>query len=620
MSTKDKDKYSKYLSSFGQLICANREEHDIAEKCLRMVIGGKYQWDKGIYDAIESSGRPVITDNHVQRNISVHCGYYLQNAYDYKWEGDNQDPNAPMELANLYHSHVRHANNMDFVNLMVYFYGLVRESYWEYYWADGEDGAKEIGVSYNNSLGVYKDPQCRTFDWGGPDASILGFGKFVRVEELISQFEEYAEELKYQYDVIRKNGYNFDQWDNDKWLKGRAADMFDTYNGMPKLMEIWDYEYENLNRIYSFENNDFLESAPKRPEAQDMFMRLPGNAEKFKVVKKKNKTLYRRMFCSLLPEVLLIDEPHDNPITTADGKQRMPVVPFSSIIVDDQAKGHVFDSMPLQQSLNKAKSSNLYVAVTNSAPNSYHNVDDYEDPSEAKRRETDGSLPGQRPYRMKKDRVNPPKKEQVEQIDPAMQKIEEEMPELIRNSMQAPSVIQGTQENQETLGQFEGRRESALTMMGPTNSNWSKAQMSCADCEWSMMRTLGNEGIERVIDSGPSTELFPGTGNIVVNMQTPNGRMYDLSQIQRGKVVATQVAYSPTYRSRLLDMLLKIRGLMPTIAPAMDPILMDSMPLPKEQKDKLVSAMTQATTNMIAGNAGGVVQTQAPTQQPAGII
>jgi hypothetical protein len=348
-----------------------------------------------------------------------------------------------------------------------------------------------------------------------------------------------------------------------------------------------------------------------------MFMRLPGNADKFTVIKKKNKTLYRRMFCTLLPEVLLIDEPHDNPCTTADGKQRMPVVPFSSIIVDDKAKGFVFDSIGMQQALNKVKSSNIHTAVSNSAPNSYHNVDDYKEAGEAKRRESDGALPGQRPYRMKKDRVNPPKKEQMQPIDPAMQNMENSMPELIANAMQAPRVIQGAQENQETLGQFEGRRESALTMLGPTNSFWAKAQMSCADCEWSMIRTLGDEGIERIIDSGPSTDLFPGTGGIIVNMQTPNGRMYDLSQIKRGRVVATQVAYSPTYRSRLLDMLLKIRGLIPSVAPAMDPMLMDSMPLPKEQRDKLISAVSQASTNMIAGAPGGQVQPQPqPTEEP----
>lgn len=603
---RDADLYAKYMNLMGSLVNANQERLNLAEKCQKFVKGGKWQWEDGVFEAMESMGRPVISDNQVRRNIILHAGYHLQNAYDFKWEGSNEDPNAPIELANLYHYHVRNANHMDFVDLMVYIYGCTYEGVWEYYWGMAEDGAKDIRVDYHNGLGIYKDPQCMHWDYGGPKANILGWGKFVRTEDLAAQFPQYAGKLKEQLEVIKKKGYDYKRYEDEYHLKGRAAEFYDEYQGMPKLMEIWDYEYKESKSIYDLDRGEFSNEAPRSSAAQDQFMRIPGNVDKFSLVPRKEKVLMRRMFCSILPEIMLVNEPHDNPIYQADGQVRMPIVPFSSVITDDESQGFVIDAMGEQMSLNKMKSSNLFAAVTNSAPNKYHDPEDYEHPNEAKRREQNGALPGMRPYRMKRGRVNPPKQEEPGRIDPESHKIVDNAPSTIRDLMMAPDVIAGVQEKQETLGQFEGRRESALTALGPTNAIWAKSQISCADCEWSMMQSLGEEGITRFINSGPNTDLFPMDDDVPVNVPTARGIQNDLASIPRGKVTVVQITYSPSHRAHLLEQMIKVRGLFPNpqVATEIDPIIAEQLPIPKEHRDKIANALQPAAINQLAGAPG----------------
>lgn len=518
------DKFQHYVRLMGRLIEANDYRHKEAEEAIKMVKGGKDQWNSGTYEGIKASGRPIVTDNHIQRNISTHAGYYLTHQWDYRWDGDNSNMDSPIEVANLYHYHIRNRNYKDFVDLMVYTFGITHQGAWEYYFELGEDGAKDIGVNYNSILGIYPDPQCDDWDWGGPKANVLGFGKFVRIEDIIEIAPELEDDLKREMTQIKKNGYNYDnQFLKDGRLKGRAADYYDSLNGMPKVFEVWDYETENKKFLFNAENNSTMR-APQTELSLGLFMRIPGNAKKYQVIEKKVKILYRRMFSSILPDKFIVDEQHEVQCQTANNKQRMPIVPFSGLIVDGEGKGFVKDATDMQVTRNRLLTSSVYTAATNSAPNKFHDVDNYESEDEAERYEENGGMPGQRPYRMKPGKVRAPITETPINLDPEIHKLIDIAPGMIRDVMQVPDVISGVQEKQETLGQFEGRQEAAIIALGPTNANWNQAQISCADIEWSMMRILGQEKIERIIDSGPKSDLFPSDEEIIVNMKDEAGK------------------------------------------------------------------------------------------------
>jgi len=606
----NRDQFQKYMQIMGRLITANEERHNDAEKCMRMCMGGKHQWEEAVYDGLDAAGMPVISDNQIQRNISLHAGYYLRNMWDFRWEGDNSNLDAPIELANLYHYHVRNINYKDFVDLMVYTLGCIFEGAWLYSWEMGNDGAKDIGVTYRSILGMYPDPQVLTHDWGGPDAAILGFKKFVRYEDVAEEFPEFAEKIKDQLKQVKAKGYEYDSdfLRQDEHLRARAGDFYDEVNGMPALCEIWDYERERKLFVADAETNRLFR-APKTEAARKLFMMRPGASDRYTYIEKKVKVLYRRMFMPLIEDTMLLEEAHDIQPMTADGKNRMPVVPFSALITNDEPKGFVKDSIGLQEMHNKLTSSHLHTAITNAAPNRFHSAEDYESVEEAERYEEDAALPGQRPYRMKKGRVNPPQVEQPNPMDAESHKLNDAAPAMIRDSMQMSDVIAGVQEKEETLGQFEGRQEAALIALGPTNSIWTHAQIKCADIEWSMMRELGEEKIERIIDARPSSDVFKDDDEVIVNMQLEGGLSeHNLAEIERGKVTPIQVQFSSSHKSYVTGMLMKIiQGIPdPRVANALLPSLFKQFPLPREEREKVVAALDGIIADRNADIQGGI--------------
>lgn len=603
---KNRDKYEYHMIEFARFVDANKEHHEALEKYLCAVKGGDGQWDKGALARLKEEGRPPLTDNQLHRNIQLHAGYFLQNAMDIKWEGSNDNLDAPIELANLYHRHIREINMKDFVDLQVYVLGCILEGAWEYFWRVGEDGAKDIGVRPLPILATYRDPHCDELDWGGPRASRLKLAKWATPETIVELWPETEGDLKDELKYIKEHGYAYET--KDQHLRGRYGDFYDSWSGMAKVIENWYYTVEKRKVAFDIQTMQEARNVPiNNPEALRAFMRIPGNEGRFAITSKKIKTLWRTVIIpALLPGMLVVDEPHEVQVQTAAGDPRLPVVPFSALVVENEKKGFVADAVDLNMLRNKLLTSSVHVAVTNSANNEFIAPEAFIDDFEAQRYEERRALPGQT-FKMKLKyfiRQLLPRRQEGPRFDADSHKLREDQVPAIRNVMMTPDVVAGVKEKgDEPLGSFIRRQAAAMTGMAPTNAYWEASQRACADIEWDMMRQLGEEGIERVIESGPDSKVYPGDAEIIVNMRTERGVVNDLGSIPRGKVVVTQVTFTQSQRAELLDMLLQIKELFvePFEQQVLKKALVENLPLPKEKREELTAALEKGQMAMMAG-------------------
>lgn len=616
----NRDKFEQRWEQFARILDFNAGWHNEMENFLLAVRGGAGMWDPNARRRLEKERRPYFTDNLLHRNLQIHVGHYLKNAMDFRYDGDNSNLDAPIELANLYHRHIRQTNKLDYEDMKVWFMGSVFMGAFVYDWILNEDGAKDIGCSSFPMLATYRDPHCGSLDIGGPETSVLHFSKWGTPETLAEMFPEAEGELKDQIEYIKKRGYTYET--KNEHLRDRYGDFYDQWSGMGRVIECWYYQSEKRDVALDLADPRGTVEAPHVP-VQDKnklneFMRRPGFSERFYITRTNTKILYKDILVPAFFRDRVHSEEHPVQVKTSDGKNRMPIATFSAYTVGEEPKGLIADALPLNMLKNRLLTSQVHVAISNASNNVHIAPESFIDPKEAEEYIDKRSLGG-RTWKHKIEyfiRGMLPKKEEANKMDTEAYALTDRMDNSVRNSMLTPDVVMGEKEkgtSGEPLGSFARRQVQAMTALAPVNANWESTQMVRADIEWSMMRTLGDEGVERVIESGPDSEMFPGTKEIIVNMQRERGgTANDLSKIPRGKVTVVKREFTDTQATELLSVVLDSKELFesPQEQLVLKELIVEGMPIPKAKKDQLLAAIRPAEVQ--PGAAPGAVPMQDP--------
>ena len=605
---RDREKAEYLTDEFTRFVDANKGWHDDLEMYLKAIMGGDDMWDPDVLDRMKRQRLPRITENLMQRNLRIHMNNYLENARDWKWDGDNSNLDAPIELANLYHRHVNFINKTHIVDLSVFFYAALLQSGWEYYWIMGEDGQREIGVRKLSMLGTYPDPHCDELDWGGPKASKLKFAKWATPETIVDLWPDAADELKDELKYIKEHGYTYQGTNNV--VRDRIGDFFDSWSGMLKIIESWYYTSETVKMAIDLTD---MQEAPEVPlndkKKLREFMQMNSmNQERYHIVEKPyQKMLNKTIHCPIaLHGYLLTDEFHEIQAKMANGQKRMPVVPVTILEVGEQAKGLVKDALPLNRIRNSFLTTSVMIAASNASNNDFIAPKAFIDDDEAQRYEDEKAMHG-RTFRFKLQyflRNLLPKKQEPNRMDPESTKIYSDMEPAVRNAMLTPEVTQGIKEKgDEPLGSFIRRRNDAFSALTPSMENWDNAMTVRADVEWWMIQVLGQENIERIIDSGPDSKVYPGKRPVVVNQVLDNGQQINrLSDIPRGRAVVVKTAFTSTQRDEILATSIEIKDMFtdPLEAQVLKKIVVQNSPYPREQKEELIAAVEKVQANLEA--------------------